>query len=283
MSRVETLERPRSVETPKTEKIPSLSLYDVIDSLPSPELVSVAEHELNHALVAMLNGAYVIDLSVVPDGDSLGRTTVGGLISHELAKIISAAGGVDTPSGFARGFGSDKFKVDVIHHYHGGHSWDSARSQASVILSSIPFEERRIASIIIASKKEVTGSEIPSIMRMARLIVNNGKETKTDSVILVPQPEREFKEKTIIDLLPGNMQRVRYVIAGVIKKEELICGVCFRINGHDEKCPNEKLANTEAQKKTESQKEINKPKNIELARKGMIFSRFNMQELSIAA
>lgn len=82
--------------------------------LVSAKLTSVAGHELNHALVALAQGTPIVSLSVIPEGRSLGRTILGGIVDMETMKVIAAAGGVHTHEGYARGYGSDKGKVDLI-------------------------------------------------------------------------------------------------------------------------------------------------------------------------
>ncbi len=80
----------------------------------------------------------------------MGRTIIGGLVSQETMKIIAGGGGVATHDGCAMGYGSDKYKVNVMHHFHGGHSWESARMHAANALSGYSKEIRKKAAEIVA-------------------------------------------------------------------------------------------------------------------------------------
>ncbi|MBI2028510.1 MAG: hypothetical protein HYT07_02760 [Candidatus Levybacteria bacterium] len=242
MSRVETFPRPTQVEIPKVKNMPLSDIVPEPERRSSPPgLITVAGHELNHALVALAHGIPIVSLSVMPKGDSLGRTVIGGWVSTETMKVIAAGGGVETHDGSAEGFGSDKYKVDVMHHFHGGHSWDSARNQAASIVSRFSNRIRERAAEIIAYLGTVAGSLIGDIMRRAQMELDQEKGIETEQLILVSNPQQEYKYKTIIDELPGNVQRIRYVVVGVVKKEEYLCGICQGINSHEEDCPNAKL------------------------------------------
>lgn len=209
-------------------------------SLPSPELVSVAGHELNHALVALTHGAPVISISVIPEGNSLGRTVLGGLVSLETMKVIAAGGGVETHEGHSEGFGSDKYRVDVLHHFHGGHSWESARGQAASALSVYSREVRRKAAEIIAYLGRVSGSLLSEIMLRAQMEVNEEKHQNNE--LFVPIfIQNNSKDQTIIENLPNNISKIIYVVVGKIEKEEFICGNCQGVNGHAKECPKSEL------------------------------------------
>lgn len=116
MSRIEVL-HPQPDEVSRAKRMPLSFVPEAEKRFPTPELVSVAGHELNHALVALSLGVPIVSLSVMPEGDSLGRTVIGGLISPETLKIIAGGGGVETHDGCAMGYGSDKytsFAHDVV-------------------------------------------------------------------------------------------------------------------------------------------------------------------------
>lgn len=245
--------RPKEIDAPKV-KMPLSFVPEAGKRFVSSELESVAGHELNHALVAMANGAYVISISLEPKGDSLARTTLGGLVSIETMKIIAGAGGVGIHDGCAEGYGSDKFKVDVLHHFHGGHSWESAKGRAANILSGYSREVREKAAEIIAYLRIVPGSLIPDIILRAKMEVDQEKGIESEPYVLTPVPQQEFKNQTIIDELPGNVQRIRYIVDGKVKKEELLCGVCQGINGHEKECPKTKLNENSESKPPESSK-----------------------------
>ena len=70
------------IEKPKV-LIPLLQEIPLAKDRPKakPELLNTAGHELNHALAAIASGISVLDLSVIPTNDSLGRTMFAGHIS----------------------------------------------------------------------------------------------------------------------------------------------------------------------------------------------------------
>lgn len=241
MSRIEALPpRPNEISTEK--RMPLSFVPEAGKRFTSPELESIAGHELNHALVAIANGVTVINISLEPMGNSLARTTLGGMVSMETMKVIAAGGGVETHDGCAHGFGSDKSKVDILHHFHGGYSWESAKGRASNILASYSLDVRRKAAEIIAYMKEVSGSRIYDVMRRAQMEVDEEKGIKTEPIIflLQHQEQEEFESYTVIDELPGNMQRITYVV-GEVRKEEFLCGACHGIKYHDKECQQAKL------------------------------------------
>lgn len=231
----------------------------------SPELTGVAGHELNHALVALSHGAPIMSISVIPSGNSLGRTVIGGLVSNEVMKLIAAGGGCDTHEGSASGFGSDKYKVDVMHHFHGGHSWETARSQASGIVSMYSREVRRKAAEIIAYLGRVSGSMIGEVMLRAQLEVNGEKGGKSEPIIQIFNPQPKLDNYTVIDNLPGNISKITYVIVGKKDEEKYLCGICHGINSHAEKCANAKT------------------KEDLFPRKGIIFPTSNLFGAEVAA
>lgn len=205
----------------------------------SPYSVGIASHELNHALAAFEYGAPVVSISVVPSGDSLGRTILGGICSMDTMKIVAAAGGVGTHDGHAEGFGSDKYKVDVMHHFHGGDSWETARGKASGAISKYSREIREKAAEIIAYLQEVPGSMLSAILLRAEAEVNkdkNGNGLDKENIIIPLVPERQFESHTIIDSLANGDYKITYVVVGKVQKEEYICSACQGINSHREDC-----------------------------------------------
>ena len=54
----------------------------------SSELLNTAGHELNHAITAMELGVPVISISVIPNGNSLGRTAFSGLPRTQNALTV---------------------------------------------------------------------------------------------------------------------------------------------------------------------------------------------------
>lgn len=242
MVAAEALRSPQRVEAP-VKKVMPLSFVPEPQKrgFPSSELTSVAGHELNHALVALAHGVSIISLSVVREGNSLGRTILGGIVSMETAKIIAAGGGVETHDGCAEGYGSDRYKVDVLHYFHGGYSWESARSQAASILSGYSNDVRRRAAEIVAYLGEVSGPLVYEILLRAEAEISEEKDAKGQSGIqALFMPQIKSEGYTIIDTLPNNMSKITYVVVGKKDKEEYLCGVCHGVNGHSEECSNAK-------------------------------------------
>lgn len=226
-------------EPPK--KVMSLSFVpEPRNRITSSDLVSVASHELNHALIAWACRVAIDSISVIPSGNILGRTTLAGSVSMETLKLIAAGGGVHTHDGAAEGFGSDQFKVEWMHHYHGGHSWESAKSRAEAIVSGFSKDVRRKASEIIAYLGEVSGSMMGDIMARAQMEVNEEK-SESQPIIQFEMPKIESENRTIIEDLPNNIQRIIYVVVGKKDEEKYLCGLCQGINGHLEECPNAKI------------------------------------------
>lgn len=264
MAVAEVLRATQQIETPVKRVMPLSFVPEASKRFPSPELTSVAGHELNHALVALAHGAPVVSLSVIPQGNSLGRTILGGTVSMETMKVIAAGGGVETHDGCAEGFGSDKYKVDVLHHFHGGHSWESAKNQASSALSVYSREVRKKAAEIVAYLGKVSGSLIGEIMLRAQMEVNEEKHGESEPIVPIFVPQNKSESYTIIDNLPNNSYKITYVVVG--KKDEVqhLCGLCHGIDSHMEKCPN---ADTKKDSRPES---LISSKS--LAKTGTIFS-----------
>lgn len=199
-----------------------------------------AGHELNHALVAYMMGVPVNMVSVVPEGNSLGRTVFGGHHSLHEMQVIAAARSVATHDGTAHGFGSDMYKVNLIHHFADGISPEAARSQAAAIISTIPHAVRNKAAEILAHMKETPGSRLSEILERARLEVEWETRQKQDFTFESPeQPEHipEPGKYTTIDDLGHEEYRIRYIYNGIIEKEEHVCGLCQGINSHSDMCP----------------------------------------------
>ena len=240
MARAEVIQ-PKQVESFRAIRLPLSFVPEAKNRITSPDIVSVASHELNHALVALAHGIPIESISVIPSGNILGRTTLGGIVSLETMKVIAAGGGVHTHDGHAEGYGSDKYKVDVLHHFHGGHSWESAKSQAASALSVYSREVRRKAAEIVAYLGKVSGSLIGEIMLRAQMEINEEKHGESEPIVPINIAENKSEGYTIIDNLPNNISKITYVIVGEKKREEFLCGICHGVDSHMEKCPNSKL------------------------------------------
>lgn len=231
------------------EVLPQYEFIMPLKQVPEPknrlhldsELLNTAGHELNHAIAAMELGLPLISISVIPDRNSLGRTVFSGLLSSDTMKVIASAGAVSTHDGCAHGYGSDMFKVDMLNHFYGGITRESAVSQASAIVSKYSVEVRKKAAEIIAYLGEISGSMIPLVFLRAQMEVNLEKGITDGQFISKTNPtqtsELKPKDYTVIDYLPNNSYRVTYVVDGRRKKEELICAICQGTNDHKASCP----------------------------------------------
>jgi hypothetical protein len=251
-----------------TKQWPLFFVPENRSGLVSPELMGVASHELNHALVALAYGVPIESISVIPTGDSLGRTTIGGLVSLEKLKVIAAGGGVETHDGCAaHGYGNDKYKVDMMHYHHGGRDWESAGSLAASAISKYSTDVRSIASEIIAFLGEVSGDTLPLILMRAQVEANVRKGIDDGPIIKTPTFHKEESQtRTIIDTFPNNIYRITYVVIGKKDEEKYLCGLCLGINDHSKNCPNDKI-----EKKDSNTKVFSLPELI-LPIKGEIFS-----------
>lgn len=210
----------------------------------SSELLNTSGHELNHAIVALESGVSVISISVIPDGNSLGRTAFSGLLSPDTMKIIAAAGSVATHDGCSYGDGSDLFKVDMLGHFYGGITRESATSYALAIISKYSTEVRRNAAEIIAYLGEISGSMLPTVLLRAQMEVNLEKGILGDLFVpdtkdyarqpIKPKP----KDYIVIDYLRNGDYKITYFVGERPEKDELVCGICKEINDHLKSCPN---------------------------------------------
>lgn len=238
----------------------------------SPDLLNTAGHELNHALVAIAFGEKIISVSVRREGYSLGRTMFAGSVSPDAMKAIAAAGSVATHDGCSHGYGSDMYHVDLLSHLHGGISRKSAITQAESAISRYSVEIRKRAAEKIAYHGmlfgDIPGSMIPKILFDSQMELNLEKGIIDNP--LVQEQNFDFKETgpkpgnyTVIDHLENDSYRIRYVVGGEIKREDLICGVCNDTNGHYKDCPKHR---------SEKQTEISTARH-EFPKEGIIFSR----------
>lgn len=212
----------------------------------SPHLIDVAAHELNHVLAAHATDTTVVSVSVIPEGKSLGRTILACPKSPQAAQIIAAAGCVPTHDGTAQGYGSDLFQVSLIAHlYDDGISIASAKDHAQSLIASYPTDVRQKAAEIIAFLKNVSGHLIPTVLTRAQMEVdfeNNlydysskivYKKKREEVVVYTESPQKLM----IIDDLGQKGYAITYVVAGQVKKEEFVCRLCQKTNGHEPNCP----------------------------------------------
>lgn len=248
-----TIERntEEDIQTPSPERkiIRLLPLADIPPSGElevSPAAEETASHELNHALCALIKGVPVSGLSVIPEGNSLGRTTFGGHISHEAFMVIAMGGSISTHVGEAQGDGSDRFQATYLSHFTNT-SVDQARAEAMAIVNAVPVEVRRRASRIIAHMGSMHGSLIPMILKQARTEIDMEQEQNKDKMLFVrsvkqssdyitQQHEDDTEETTSIESLDSNLTRMRYMTGEHIDREIVVCNVCGGENGHVDGC-----------------------------------------------
>lgn len=182
-------------------------------------------------------------ISVIPEGSSLGRTTLAGIVSYEKLKIVAAGGGVATHEGCAEGYGSDKFKVDFLHHHFGGLSWEGARSQAESAVARYLPEVRKRAAEIIASLGKVAGSLLHDILARAEFELHLERTLSGDALLaaygtqpIFEKPIEVLRTYTEIETLITGEQQIRYVVDGEEKKKERVCPKCEGMNGHFAQC-----------------------------------------------
>lgn len=209
----------------------------------------VAGHELNHALTAYGLGVPVISISVIPEGDSLGRNIFGGGINPRDFQIIATAGSIATHDGTAKGFGSDLHTAHLIEHYYDGIGVDQARNIAIQHVMSVPRDVRERAAEIIAYLGEISGSLVPSILHRAEWEIKMEEE----GLFAAEQFAQEHREQqheqelappnfdtfTIIERfvdVNGNEQMRWKVIERTSEGGNVPCPVCKQEKGHEPGC-----------------------------------------------
>lgn len=234
--------------TPERKTIRVLPLSEIPPSHElevSPAAEETASHELNHALCALVKGVPVSGLSVIPEGNSLGRTTFGGHISHDAFMVIAMGGSVSTHMGEAQGDGSDRFQASYLSNFTNT-TVGQARAEAVSIINAVPMDVRRRASRIIAHMGSIHGSLIPTILRQARAEIEMEQEENKDKMVFVRstkqasdyivEPEDQTEEKTTIENLDNNQSMIRYTTGEKVDVEITICTICGGENGHREGC-----------------------------------------------
>jgi len=242
------------LEKPKPPPIEKLCLDNLYKQVPSPEKrrgisterIKTAGHEFNHAIVALALGVPILSLSVIPDGDSQGRTTFAGHIPAKTMQLIAAAGKVATCDGHAHGYGSDMSKVALLSRYFNGMSEEEASTQAeNIIHNYCSSDVRKRVEQMIACVGEIPGHKIPLFLTTAQIEVNlkkginyeipNEQKTENNS-----ENEHQTDKKTVIKYLTNGDQRIIYLIGNKTEREELMCHLCLGVNDHDESCPRHK-------------------------------------------
>lgn len=218
-----------------------------------------AGHELNHALIAMDHGIMPLSLSVIPEGNSLGRTVFAGEIGTETFKVIAGGGCVDTAFGKASGFGSayspgsDMFHIASLHAQYGGIDADETVKRASSSLAKVPENIRERASEIIASIGSISGSDIPKIIRIAELEVAHG------IVSVAPHLEENLveiqKQRSYQEAISGGKQTIvgisehgQILTPVVVELSENTCPQCGKSSTHLPNCSFSDVTTSEEKK-----------------------------------
>lgn len=242
----------------------------------------IAQHELNHALVALNQRILPELVSTIPAGDSLGRNVFYGRVDLEAFKVIAAAGMVDIPDAPAAGYGMDALTIESLLFYYGGESRELAKMQAQSILLGYPAEVKRRAAEILAYLREVPGWMIPQILERARveIEVEEGRvEMGVPSLIdWVTEDEDRISrekypdEKTIIEDLGNGQYRAIYIRENQ-EEEYTYCSFCDGIGGHRRDCPFLNSFDTAAKnKKKVADSEVRGKVESYFQKKGTIFS-----------
>ncbi len=230
----------------------------------------VAGHELNHALVAYRLGVPVSGISVIPEGNTLGRTMLANASLGDM-QIVAAAGSVHAHDGRAMGYGSDMQKVVMIGRHFGGISADQARSIAASILGEYSVEVREKAAEILAYMGQVSGTTLPDIIARAKFEVRLEKAQAFPHLTIDPTLELESleipqfvdlsslilidndsvisdQEIAVIEKYANGDSKVQWIKGEKVVRETAICGSCGSLDGHTIGCPILKMQLGEKQK-----------------------------------
>ncbi|KKS95416.1 MAG: hypothetical protein UV73_C0018G0029 [Candidatus Gottesmanbacteria bacterium GW2011_GWA2_43_14] len=135
--------------------------------------LGTARHELRHALVALAHGVKPTSVSVIREGNSLGRNEFNSFIPLTTFKIIAAAGAINEEGGggYAPGSGGDLYQIASANYLQGMNpeNFQSYISMAKNTLNAhFPPKVRERAAIILAHMGKVNGDQISSILEQAR-------------------------------------------------------------------------------------------------------------------
>lgn len=219
----------------------------------SSETVHTAGHELNHALVAFLLGVTIEEITVIPEGNILGKTVFSGSVSDYEMQLIAVSGSIHTHDGTAKGFGSDMFRVHMINRFRNGVDPESAKSSAERILGNFSSDMKEMMAVILAHMGSMSGSQLPDLIARAKIELKRKEQLKERPYsnfvnMLISKPE--VREETTDDLLhtendtkieltgmkTGTM-KAQWVRNGQIIREKTYCTQCGGTEGHFDGCP----------------------------------------------
>lgn len=252
MSRIESLSFAPSPSM--VEAKPKLRLEDIplASLLPPPEmrqtssyLIMTAHHESHHALLAIILGADIEEVNVIPNGNVLGTTKIKGSVSDEKFKIIAAGGAVNpVVGGFASGYGLDLWQVkrldrDFITGRSGGSSVDYSIFQAESMLNlNFTADVRIRIAEMVAYLGVVSGPILKEIIKRAKLesdLASQNRLGELSQVISGFAIQHEEKDHHKIEYSKEQLANPVYelVIVSEEGKEEkhLICAVCGGLDG----------------------------------------------------
>lgn len=216
----------------------------------SAEALSVAHHEANHLLLAHLLGVQVIGVSVISEGNSLGRTSFAGHINATAFQVIAAGGACETPFGHAEGYSADMGQVYGLSFAHGGYAAETAISHAGALLGSIPTDVRNRVAEIIASMGEITGTEIINkAIKIAAFEssynINSALSEQAERIkelrekVLTPEHQASIDrgERTVIEVVGGGTTIIIKITRDEEGREHKECTYCNGKDGHKLLCP----------------------------------------------
>ncbi len=260
------------------------------------EQKETANHELNHAIAAKSRNIYPDLISVVQEGNVLGKNTFSGWIDPESWKVIAAGGAVELADGTpASGFGSDMFSAKFMQFMYGGMNFDQAKEKAKAIVKSYEKKVLDRASEIIAFMKVVNGNQLNDVLKRAEyeLAMEKGEQilaymyvpNKAEELYGKKQETNQNEEKTtIIEYMNGNQAKLTYKNGDKVERVITYCGACHGIGGHNKDCSymkkgiNDKIEFADGSKKKTGNEEKDAQPNLQkLQLEGLIFSSYTVK------
>lgn len=194
-------------------------------------------------------GVPVIGVSVIPEGNSLGRTMFAGSINTTAFQVIAAGGACETPFGHAEGYGSDMAQVYGLSFAGNGYTADAAIGHARALLGSISSDVRHRIAEIIASMGELSGTGlIEKVIEIAsfeaRFNITSALSEQAERIkelrskIHTPEYESSIAkgERSVIETVAGMVILIK-VTTDENGKEHRLCTYCNGKDGHKIACP----------------------------------------------
>lgn len=154
-----------------------LKLQELLSQIPMPDIPfsehrktgysdleeQVSYHELLHSVCLE---SKVAEISIEPEGDSLGRTIFYGSVSDEEMQISAAASSIAVGKYRPMGTGDDWNQV-MEAHAQGGLNPEEAMSKAGAKLNGLSADHLGIMAEILAFKKKISGDELVVLRQRA--------------------------------------------------------------------------------------------------------------------